>query len=324
MIPVLILQNKPALLELVRHGIGEQRTKNRRTKFPGGVMGPTPLRRYLTRSLLNDSGHVMSNDEEFVDDADDLSNVDHWEIYVSYIDDQPAVILVDLGIGEFAPLAEKPALVWVWVQIPAPDEEGFPTEEEDMKLNDVEDLITDAVEATTARYVGRITSNGRREFYFYTDNPQEFRDAATAAMGSAPDYQFEIDAAEDPDWEHYFSVLMPSPEDSQQIQNQHVIQHLFDSGDSLTEPRPVDHYLNFKTSEDRQTFITEVLALDFEVASQPERGDESEFPFALGLIRNHAVDVETVDDVTFELFELAQQHQGEYEGWGSKVVKSKN
>ena len=261
MIPDSILQNKPALLELVRHGIGEQRTKNRQTKFPVGVMGPNPLRRYFTRSLLNDSGHVMSNDEEFVDDADDLSNVDHWEIYVSYIDDQPAVILVDLGIGEFAPLAEKPALVWVWVQIPAPDEEGFPTEEEDMKLNDVEDLITDAVEATTARYVGRITSNGRREFYFYTDNPQEFRDAATAAMGSAPDYQFEI---------------------------------------------------------------TEVLALDFEVASQPERGDESEFPFALGLIRNHAVDVETVDDVTFELFELAQQHQGEYEGWGSKVVKSKN
>jgi len=28
--------------------------------------------------------------------------------------------------------------------------------------------------------------------------------------------------------------------------------------------------------------------------------------------------------VTFELFELAQQHQGEYEGWGSKVVKSKS
>ena len=55
----------------------------------------------------------MSNDhdEELLNDADDLSNVDHWEIYVSCIDDQPAVILVDLGIGEFAPLAEKPALV---------------------------------------------------------------------------------------------------------------------------------------------------------------------------------------------------------------------
>jgi hypothetical protein len=164
----------------------------------------------------------MSNEIE----SDSSSTEDHWEIYVTFVDDKPAVILVDLGVAQVAPLADKPALVWVWVHVQSPDEEGFPTEDEDMKLNEIEDAVTDALEQTTARYVGRITSDGRREFYFYTDHPAEFREVATAAMSSAPEYEYEIDDAEDPSWQHYSGVLYPSPEDFQQIHNQHVISRL--------------------------------------------------------------------------------------------------
>ena len=107
---------------------------------------------------------------------------DHWEIYVSYVDDHPAVILVDVGIAQVAPLEDKPTLVWLWVHVQAPDEEGFPTEEEDMKLNEIEDVLTDSIDLGDAEYVGRITSDGRREFYFYTNDPEQFRQAATSAI----------------------------------------------------------------------------------------------------------------------------------------------
>ena len=262
----------------------------------------------------------MSNEIE----SNSSSPEDHWEIYVTFVDDNPAVILVDVGIAQVAPLEDKPTLAWLWVHVKTPDEEGFPTEEEDMKLNEIEDALTDSLELGDAEYVGRITSDGRREFYFYTSDAAQFREAATAAMITAPEYEFEIDDADDADWQHYLDVLYPSAEDFQQIHNQHVISRLYDAGDSLTEPRPVDHFANFATEADRESFITAAAELGYEAASRPERTEEeTEFPFAVGLIRVDSVDAETIDRITFELFELARQHDGEYEGWGSKVVKTK-
>lgn len=32
----------------------------------------------------------------------------HWELYVTYVDDNPAVLMVDIGIAELAPISEKP------------------------------------------------------------------------------------------------------------------------------------------------------------------------------------------------------------------------
>ena len=246
---------------------------------------------------------------------------DHWEIYVTYVDEKPAVILVDIGIAQNVPLAGMSKLVWIWVHIPEPDEEGFPSDDEDFKLNEIEDLITESAGNSTTRYVGRITSDGRREFYFYSDDPERFRTVASTAMGSFPDHEFEIDEADDFEWEHYSNVLYPSPEDFQQIHNQHVISRLQLAGDTLTVPRPVDHFANFKTSDDREAFIASASGLGYEAVSRPDREAESEYPFSVGLLRVDAVDPETIDNITYELFELAKQHDGEYEGWGSKVVK---
>jgi uncharacterized protein (TIGR01619 family) len=253
---------------------------------------------------------------------DPFATEDHWEIYVTFVDDKPAVILVDVGIAEVAPIVSKPSLVWLWIHLNSADEEGFPDEEEDIKLNEIEDSVTDALEQTTAKYVGRITTDGRREFYFYADDPDEFRTVVSNAMGLTPEYKFEVDDADDEAWEHYSNVLYPSPEDFQQINNQHVISRLYEAGDPLNVPRPVDHFANFTSEEDRDAFATAAESLGFEVVSRPEREPESEYPYSVGLIRIDSVDAETIDQVTFELFELAQEHDGEYDGWASKVVKA--
>lgn len=246
---------------------------------------------------------------------------DHWEIYVTYVDEKPAVILVDIGVAQAAPIEGLSKLVWVWVQIQSPDEEGFPSEDEDFKLNEIEDVVTDSTVSDGVRYAGRITSDGRREFYFYTDNPERFQESASTAMQSVPEYHFEIDNADDEEWRHYFDVLYPSPEDFQQIHNQHVITRLQQAGDSLTPPRPVDHFANFKSEEDRGSFIIAAGTVGFEAVSRPDRDTSVDFPFSVGLLRVDSVDPDTIDQITFELFELARQYNGEYEGWGSKVVK---
>ena len=260
----------------------------------------------------------MSNEIE----ASMPNDGEHWEIYVTYVDDKPAVILVDMAVAQIAPIKQQPTLVWLWVSISSADEEGFPSEEEDFKLNEIEDSVTESLDLASSRYVGRITSDGRREFYFYTDDSDEFRETVTNAMSSFSEYRFEVDESEDTEWSHYHDILYPSPEDFQQIHNQHVITRLHQAGDTLTQPRPVDHYANFRTNDDRDAFVAATQALGYEAASRPDRSDETDFPFAVGLIRVDPVDAETIDRITFELFELAQQHGGEYEGWGSKVVSS--
>jgi uncharacterized protein (TIGR01619 family) len=259
----------------------------------------------------------MSNETNPPKPIDD----DHWEIYVTYVDDNPAVILVDIGIANAVPLPGLSKLVWVWVHIRERDEDGFPTEEEDFRLNEVEDLVTECFTELNIRYVGRITTDGRREFYFYTDDFERFQTLATAAMQSAPEYRFDIDEAEDAEWTHYSTVLYPAAEDFQQIHNQNVITRLMQEGDSLSEPRPVDHFANFKTETDRETFVAAAAELGFEAVSRPEVQGEAEFPYSVGLLRVDSVDPETIDAVTFELFELAEQHHGEYDGWTSPVVK---
>ena len=256
----------------------------------------------------------MSSDQEL-----NYDQGDYWEIYTTYVDDKPAVILVDVGIAEKIPLDGMPSLAWLWVHLKSPDEDGFPSEDEDMRLNDLEDLITEALAPDESRYVGRITSDGRREFYFYSRDVEEFKSVVTKAMSSFPDYQFEIDEADDENGTHYTDVLSPSVEDQQQIQNHHQIFELEQNGDNLETPRPIFHRVNFPTAEDREEFIAAASSMAYSVVEKLET--ELELPFAVELTKVDAADPETIDQITFELFDLAGTHQGQYECWRSDVVK---
>lgn len=244
---------------------------------------------------------------------------DYWEIYTTYVDDKPAVILVDVGIANKIPLDGMPTLAWLWVHFNGPDEDGFPSEDEDMKLNEVEDLITDTLDASVHRYVGRITSDGRREFYFYSKNSEEFKAQITQAMTSFPSYQIELDEADDENWTHYTDVLSPSPEDQQQIQNQNQIYELEQNGDDLDTPRPIFHSLSFPTEQTRDDFVVAATSLGYSVVEKSET--DSEMPFAVELTKIDPVDPETIDQVTYELFELSVNYDGIYGNWRADPAK---
>lgn len=248
---------------------------------------------------------------------------DKWEMYFAPVDEEPAAILVDLGIAESVPDPDRPLLLWMVLPMKSPDENGFGSEEEEPLLTSIEDTFIDAVELTTgAIMVGRITSCGRREFYFYAKSDEGFEETITEAMEAFEDYEFETGSQEDEEWSQYFDVLYPSPEDAQQIFNRQVIDRLSDSGDSLETPRAVDYFANFPSSESRSQFIAEVVAKGYEVVGQRFNNEPgAELPYTVNLQRVSPIDWDTIDEFTFELFDLAAEHEGEYDGWGSPVVK---
>ncbi len=251
-----------------------------------------------------------------------ITMLDGWEMYHTNVDDAPAEILVDLGVAMQAPDSRRPWLLWMWLYLKSPDDDGFSTDGEEPLLNEIEDSFIAPVELTTkATLVGRITTCGRREFYFYCESNEGFEDSIAEAMQAFEDYEYEIGENEDSEWSHYTSVLYPEPENILEIMNIRGIEQLSEAGDPLTTLRTVDHHASFRNVQDRAEFVAAALAAGFTRQGEEQCAEpDEELPFEVTLQRNHAVDEMTINEMTFIVFDLAIEHQGQYEGWGSTSV----
>src|SRR6202035_4235601 len=106
------------------------------------------------------------------------------ESYSSEINDKPASIAVNLELAGSAPIQSKPLLLWVWVQLKSPTTKGLADQSELATINDMEnELNSRLLSACDAVYAGRITTEGRQEFYFYSGSEEQFLISTDAAMG---------------------------------------------------------------------------------------------------------------------------------------------
>src|SRR5258708_2933562 len=98
-----------------------------------------------------------------------------WDVYLGPVDDQPASIFVDLSLLNAAPDANRPWLLRVAVQLQRPGEDGLGSQAESEALYEIEDrLFAGVAQSLRARYVGRITTQGRREFFYYAGSADGF------------------------------------------------------------------------------------------------------------------------------------------------------
>jgi regulator of RNase E activity RraB len=88
----------------------------------------------------------------------------------------------------------------------------------------------------------------------------------------------------------------------------------------LTAPRVVSHWACFKSSVERAEFVANAVRLDFRVADEHKIDDpETPYPFSVMLERIDHVDFNSINDVTIQLFRLAQEFNGDYDGWETSV-----
>ena len=248
---------------------------------------------------------------------------DAWDFYFANVNDVIASLFVDLGIRDSIPDTERPWLLWSWVYFRHRRDDGLSSSEEAPILHQIEDALTKAVkEATVAELVGRITTAGRREFYFYGPQTDRFEEAVASALKSFPDYEFDSGTKEDAEWSQYLSVLYPSPEEHQRIKNLHVIEALERHGDPLKTPRPVSHWAYFSSPQDRNKFIAKAVNAGFKVADESKSDDpEAEHPYGVTLERIDRVDWDSINEATLVLFRFAQEVSGDYDGWETSVEK---
>ena len=242
-----------------------------------------------------------------------------WDFYFCRVDDSPASIFVDLGASTVAPLAQFPVMAHVRLYLRNPREDGLSSQAEFETLRSLEDALESLQSDAEGTYVGRCTSDGCRDFYFYARNGISWEKRVATIMKDFPAYEFECGTRSDPAWTAYFNFLYPSDEDRERIQNRRTCEVLEKNGDKLTTARPVDHWAYFPNPELRRAFVQDAQALGYDVA---EWIDSTSADERCG-VRLSAVglpSLDTIDELTLPLFRAARARGGEYDGWETQVV----
>jgi uncharacterized protein (TIGR01619 family) len=253
---------------------------------------------------------------------------EHWAFYPSNVEDEPATFLVNLGVTDEIDAQLYRWRVGVTISFESDRDDGFPSNTIAEKLNHAEDGFVAALsDSLSAINVGRLTRARRRDVYFYAPSADGADEAIRAAAVRAGLTVADIRIEEDPSWSGYFEFLCPGVAETQWINNDMLIRQLEEAGDCLTAVRNVDHAADFPTADDRAAFAASITALGFQIDSDVELEasddpDSNEYPFSLRFSREHAVDLETANDVTIPLSELAAEHNGVYDGWATAVVKN--
>lgn len=247
---------------------------------------------------------------------------DRWDFYLCRVNDELASISLNLGLRPDLPQAERPHLLWLWLDLRAPRPDGLSSKEEADTLWAIEDALTPPLLKTcNAILAGRITTCGRREYYFYAPNAERFAEVVAEALKKFPDYTSETGAKEDPDWDQYLNVLYPGPRDIQRMKNRGVVEQLVKHGDTLQHPRDVQHWIYFRTPENRQAFSERVVAKGFRTLTAAPPKPDVERPHSLSVVRADRVDLNSINPVVLDLFELANEMDADYDGWETAVVK---
>ena len=266
---------------------------------------------------------LFGNTDKKNEEPSQPQHTEDWDSYFSNVDNVIGSIMVDLELNKVGPILSKPNVVWVSVTMQNPREDGFSSNEEANLLFDIEDNLADNLaKKHQAIYAGRLTSNGKRTFYFYLGDTTLYDQTISETMVQYPSYEYDYGTKEDKLWDGYFDFLYPLPDQFQMIMNARVIRNLENSGDNLEAERMVDHWICFTNETDAKNYIAAIEKLNFKVLSENTRDDiTSEFKYEINIGRVDKVDYDSVNEYVLNLWDLAQENNGLYDGWGCPIVK---
>lgn len=263
-----------------------------------------------------------TNPEKPTTTQPEVEHQQEWEFYFSNVNDMLGSLFVDLGLHRVAPLADRPNIVWVSINMNDPREDGLSSQEESGLLIEIEDALVGKMTSThNSIYVGRLTSAGDRDFYFYLGDTTLYDKTVSDVMVAYPKYNFDFGTKEDKQWSDYFDFLYPLPQQFQSIQNRRVVDQLEAGGDNLTKPREVFHWLYFKSDIDRETFLERIKNDNFSIVDKGNDKSWGEFAYSLQIKRVDNVDLESVDEYVIYLWTIATELGADYDGWETSVEK---
>ncbi|MDP2313142.1 MAG: DUF695 domain-containing protein [Pseudomonadota bacterium] len=232
-----------------------------------------------------------------------------WDFYFTHDGEVPLVIALDLAMGPHAPRADLPERLILSVRMKAPMANGLRASVEASALFDLEERLSDTLEAAGWAPVGRVVTRGRSDFIYY------------GPVGDLPELPLGEYAAThlvhtDASWDLYRNFLWPGSREWQQMQNRRVVIQLRSHGDKLDVPRPIDHLARAQDEDAAQAAAANLTAAGFKVRSLDSNDDgtwrvafeKEDAPAQMDGVTAAVLDaIEGMDDV-------------DYDGWGCAVI----
>ena len=249
----------------------------------------------------------------------------NWDFFMCRIEGAPASIRTNLALIEVAPLEGLSQRLQFYIKMQNPRPDGLSSNEEYPILCDIEDAIGEKAEATGAVSAGVVKSEGFLELWFYTQNAEALAKTCEEALQTFEGYQSGYNIAEDPEWEDYFGFLYPDEFSYQTMQNRKVLMQLEKNGDKMEVPREIDHFFYFKEAAQQQAFAKEAEAKGFKVRFNDDefvedrKAEGKEYPYMVEATREDSP--LAIDDIVWDLLELASPFEGNYDGWGCVNVQ---
>ena len=249
----------------------------------------------------------------------------NWDFFMCRIEGAPASIRTNLALIEVAPLEGLSQRLQFYIKMQNPRPDGLSSNEEYPILCDIEDAIGEKAEATGAVLAGVVKSEGFLELWFYTQNAEALAKTCEDALQTFEGYQSGYNIAEDPEWEDYFGFLYPDEFFYQTMQNRKVLMQLEKNGDKMEVPREIDHFIYFKEAAQQQAFAKEAEAKGFKVRFNDDefvedrKAEGKEYPYMVEATREDSP--LNIDDIVWDLLELASPFEGNYDGWGCANVQ---
>jgi uncharacterized protein (TIGR01619 family) len=243
-----------------------------------------------------------------------------WDYYFSHVDDKPGSFYLDLGLNQIAPVDKMPNFFYVSLKMNDPREDGLSSNREYETLLQIEDTLVNSLKSKhDIIYVGRLTSDGTRDLYFYTSDTLLIEKTISESLVQFPNYEYDFEIKDNKDWSYYLNFIYPNPRQLQSVLNRRVVENLEKNGDKLTQPREVNHWIYFRTTEGREKYIEHVQEKGFKIEDIDNADHERGFKYKLRISRVDNVGHQDVDDYVLYLWELANQLDGDYDGWETSV-----
>lgn len=251
-----------------------------------------------------------------------LSQEEKWDVYMAQYEKGPGSTLINMGLKEKAPVKNLPFLLKAGVKMLDCSKEGLPSDGEMNALHAISDTMKSVISATRQfMEAGTFSYQCHRTDYYYIGDTLGIRDRLEVAFRKYfPQYEYSITVKPDSAWEAYLTFLYPNEETQEYMSNEKVVEKLAQSGDDLTQSRQVDHWIYFKTEDERTLFLAYAEKENFKLEGKKYLAN-SELPYSLHISRKDKVDLASISAITLLLRRKAKELNGDYDGWETFVVK---
>lgn len=202
---------------------------------------------------------------------------------------------------------------------------GFPTPESLDRLYSFSD--------STAALVNRLTKNelvailtyecSAFDVYYVKDTTGLREGLLQLIEKDFSEEQSYLTLKKDSSWEYYFVNLLPRGLTDDSLMDQGYLYDLVLQGDDLQGLRKVRHWLYFNNLKQRTRMSERLQSLNFSLDSIKYVRDRK-WPYELQVSRMDSITPGSIYDLTTLMQILSAAYLGQYDGWGTELIKKED